>query len=348
VALGRVLKAQGNKAAAFEVLSDAAFAAPNPAEALPELVREAEELRRLDAAVKLQAHLVAVVPQTTTEGLERLAQLQEKNLQPEEAAKTWARVVAKFPRDVPALEKAAEFERTWGTVERSIELLRRIRAIEPANPRALARLAELDIAQGNSDEAIECLEAALALTPPEKAGDPIRYPAVKSEDPSRLEIAYYSTVQRRRGKASPETLRALREFWFEKAAEPRVSDDFNTRLETIRDLAELIASSGDANSVARWVQRWQRPENGPERAPMGAAFRRRKRAAAQRSGEVDSRVTEATRRSMRSSGSHWKPGNSTDLPHGPAIRIARRLTGISSWSLSSTIFAMGAKQSRPP
>src|SRR5205085_6754985 len=38
VALGRVLKAQGNKAAAFEVLSDAAFAAPNPAEALPELV----------------------------------------------------------------------------------------------------------------------------------------------------------------------------------------------------------------------------------------------------------------------------------------------------------------------
>jgi hypothetical protein len=54
VALGRVLKAQGNKAAAFEVLSDAAFSAPNPGEALPDLVREAEELRRYDAAIRLQ------------------------------------------------------------------------------------------------------------------------------------------------------------------------------------------------------------------------------------------------------------------------------------------------------
>ena len=111
--------------------NNAAFSAPNPGEALPELVREAEELRRFDAAIRLQTQFVRVVPQTGPEGLERLAQLQEKNLQPDEAAKTWARLVQKYPRDVQVLEKAADFERAWGTPERALALLRRLRAIEP-------------------------------------------------------------------------------------------------------------------------------------------------------------------------------------------------------------------------
>ena len=116
MALGRILKVTGNKAAAFEVLADASFAAPNQAEALPELVREAEELRKLDAAVRLQAQLVRILPLPGPAALAKLAQLQEKSADPEAAAKTWEKITAKFPRDAGALEQAVEFQmRSGGT-----------------------------------------------------------------------------------------------------------------------------------------------------------------------------------------------------------------------------------------
>jgi tetratricopeptide (TPR) repeat protein len=261
VALGRVLKAQGNKAAAFEVLSDAAFSAPNPGEALPELVREAEELRRFDAAIRLQTQFVRVVPQTGPEGLERLAQLQEKNLQPDEAGKTWARLVQKYPRDVQVLEKAADFERAWGTPERALALLRRLCAIEPV-PRVLAQLAELNLTEGDPAEAAQCFEQILAMTTPEKPGGSVRYPAVRPESVGRFEMAYRRTVSRRSGRVSAAALRALREFWFEKKSETRPGDDTGVRLQTIRDLAQTIAARGSGAEVARWIERWRQPGTG--------------------------------------------------------------------------------------
>src|SRR4030095_1956876 len=72
VSYGRVLKALGNNAAAFEVLADAVYVSPNPADALPDLVREAEELHRLDAAIQLQDYLVRVTPNTAPTALLRL------------------------------------------------------------------------------------------------------------------------------------------------------------------------------------------------------------------------------------------------------------------------------------
>jgi tetratricopeptide (TPR) repeat protein len=260
VALGRVLKAQGNKAAAFEVLADAAFSAPNPAEALPELVREAEELRRLEAAIALQSRLVRMVPQTTPEGLERLAQLQEKALQPDEAAQTWSRLLGRFPRDVQVLEKAAEFERVWGSPERAIGVLRRLLEIEPENLRALTRLAELSLEEGNPGEAAACLEKVLAQTTPEKPGETVLFPAVRTDDPARLEIAYRTTVSRRQGRASQDAMRALRTFWFEKPGETHVAADRRPRLETIRDLARIYAARNDPAQTAAWIARWQAPE----------------------------------------------------------------------------------------
>jgi tetratricopeptide (TPR) repeat protein len=99
IALGRVLKLIGQQSRRFEVLADAAFAAPNQAEALPELVREAEELRKLDAAIRLQEQLVRILPQREPEPLIKLARLQEKNFDLSAAAKTWEKVAARFPRD---------------------------------------------------------------------------------------------------------------------------------------------------------------------------------------------------------------------------------------------------------
>jgi len=263
VALGRVLKAQGNKAAAFEVLADAALSAPNPGEALPELVREAEELHRIEAAVQLQERYVRVVPQNGPDGWLRLAALQERSLQAEAASRTWARLVAKFPRDVQVLEKAAVFERGWGLPERALALLRRVHAIEPSNPRTLGQLAELELSDGDPAEAEKCLEQILAQTEPEKPGAPVRYPDVRPDDPSRLELSYRTTVRRRSGRPSADALKALRTFWFEKPEIKVAPRGHESRLETIRDLAEIVAAKGDPASLAQWVERWQKVEAGP-------------------------------------------------------------------------------------
>ena len=179
IALGRILKASGQAAAAFEVLADASFAAPNPTEALPDLIREAEELHKLDAAVKLQAQLLRLAPQETPAGFEKLAQLQEKNFQIEDAAKTWERIVAKFPRDAEALNRAVDFQLAWGTTAQALTLLRKARALDPTNLRTLSTLATLALEAGDTAEAEACLEGILKGVSPEKPGDPVRFPAMK-------------------------------------------------------------------------------------------------------------------------------------------------------------------------
>ena len=263
VALGRVLKTQGNKTGAFEVLADAALAAPDPAEALPELVHEAEELHRLEAAVQLQEKLVRVVPQNGPEGFLRLAELQERSLQPDAAAETWRRLTARFPRDVAVLERAADFERMWGEPQRALQLLRRIRTIDPANRSALVQLAELSLSDGDPAEAEACLNQLLAEMPPEKKTDVVRYLAVRPDDPARVEVAYRTTVRQRSGRPSFAALKALRSFWFKSPESDKTVAKVNSRLETIQDLAELIEAKGDPAALEAWVARWTQPEVGP-------------------------------------------------------------------------------------
>lgn len=268
MALGRILKAQGNKAAAFEVLADAALSAPNPAESLPELVREAEELRKLDAAISLQTQLVRIVPQNTPAGLERLAQLQEKNLQPEDAAETWERIVARFPRDVDALERGVEFQRKWGTAERALDWLRRIVLLDPANVRALSSRAAFALEMGRAAEAETALEAVLTHTSAEKPDAPVRFPGLKPDEANRLGAAYLSAVRQRRGRPTAEALRAMRRFWVDDAAggAGRAERDFRNR--AIRDLGQLLAAKGDPAAVAKWVARWRQP--GTSASPASA------------------------------------------------------------------------------
>jgi tetratricopeptide (TPR) repeat protein len=259
MALGRILKVTGNKAAAFEVLADASYAAPNQAEALPELIREAEELRKLDAAVKLQAQLLRIVPQSHSEGFEKLAQLQEKNFDLAEAARTWDRIVAKYPRDTGVLSHAVDFQLRWGTPERAAELLRKVRTLEAGNLKALAALADLDIESGNLVEAEACLDQILKSSPAEAPGDAIRYPALKPEDAGRLQSAYLTTVRQRKGRASSEAMRALRSFWVEEASESKGERDL--RLNAIRQLGQLVRDRDDAGASLRaWTERWRKSE----------------------------------------------------------------------------------------
>lgn len=255
VALGRIFKAQGKKAAAFEVLADASYAAPNQAEALPELVREAEDLRKLENAVKLQEQYLRIVPQTRPDGFIKLAQLQEKNFDLEEAAKTWERLVAKFPRDTAVLSQCVEFQIRWGTTQRAAELLRKMRQLEPKNLKSLAHLAELDVELGEIAEAEGCLEQILKDSPAEAPGDPIFYPALKAEDAGRLQTAYLTTVRQRKGKASSDAMRALKSFWAEEANEAKGEKEL--RLNAIRHLAQIVRDKEDPAVLKSWVERWK-------------------------------------------------------------------------------------------
>jgi tetratricopeptide (TPR) repeat protein len=256
MALGRILKMAGNKAAAFEVLADASYAAPNQAEALPELIREAEELRKLDAAIKLQGQLLRIVPQAGAEGFEKLAKLQEKNFDLEDAAKTWDRLVARFPRDTAVLGHAVEFQLRWGSPPRAAELLRKVRTLEPGNLKALGTLADLDLEAGKTAEAEECLEQILKTAPPEAPGEAIHFPALKPEDAGRLQTAYLTTVRQRRGRASSEAMRALRSFWVEEAQE--VKGDRELRLSAVRQLGQLVRDREDPAALKAWTERWRK------------------------------------------------------------------------------------------
>lgn len=260
MALGRILKMSGSKAAAFEMLANASFAAANQAEALPELVREAEELRKFDTAVRLQDQLLRIVPQAGPEGWIKLAQLQEASFDLEGATRTWAKVAAKYPRDLGALEPAVEFQLNWGSPEQAAALLRRVRELDPANLRALAQLARLDIEAGRTDEAAQCLEQILARSAPEPEGETLRIPGKESVEGDRLRARYVATMRSRPSPAPSAVLRSLQSFWTEP--EPPGGGQA-VRLGAIRDLAQLVAGRNDPAQLRAWVARWQAPSQAP-------------------------------------------------------------------------------------
>ena len=270
VALGRILKARGDAAGAFEVLADASYAAPNQAEALPELIREAEELHKLDAAVKLQGQLLRIAPQDTPDGLEKLAQLQEKNFEIDEAARTWEHAVTKYPRDAAALNHAVDFQLSWGTPARALVLLRKARTLDPTNLRTLSTLASLANDAGATAEAEDCLGEILRLTPPEKLDDPLRFPAIKLTEAGRLQTAYLATVGQRHGRPTPDAMRALRSFWVADETQD-AKGDREVRLNAIRQLGQILAAKGGPAREA-WVARWQKDQSSPSESLWGLFY----------------------------------------------------------------------------
>jgi tetratricopeptide (TPR) repeat protein len=268
VALGRILKAAGQPNAAFDVLADASYAAPNQAEALPDLIREAEDLHKLDAAVKLQEQLLRIAPQESPEAWQKLAQLQERAFAIDAAEQTWERIVTKFPRDVVALGHAVDFQMSWGTPERAMGLLRKLRTVDPANLRALATLASLNLEGGKVEEARDCLEQILRQTASEKSADAIRFPAMKPTEAGRLQTAYLATVGQRNGRPTPDAMRALRSFWVDET-DKSLSDtksDRELRLNAIRQLAQMAAASPDNKVRTAWLARWHAPGHPPTEA----------------------------------------------------------------------------------
>lgn len=255
VAYSQILKAQGDASGAFDALWEASFSAPDLAEALPTLVREAEDRYHFAAAVELQSRLLRAQAQPDAAGFLKLAQLQERLLALDHLTETWERAVTRFPRETTVLLPAAEFFLDLGKVDRASDLYRRAIEVEPTNGKALLARAGLELERGRTEVAAACLEQLLVAVKASPEEMSIRLPQVKPTEGGRLQGAYLSAVRHRRGYPRVESMRALQQFWVDRAGKQTASGE--VRYEAIQQLAEIVRLSENPAHKRQWLARWQ-------------------------------------------------------------------------------------------
>ena len=267
VALGRVLKLMGQKAAAFEMFADAALSTPNDAELLPELVREAEELRKLELAVRLQEQFVRTAKVEHSDGWLRLAKLQEGSGDLERTERTWAQAVAKFPRDADVLRRAADFHLQWGERATAAVLLGKICALDPTDVRAPSQLGELQFSAGKFSEAHAAFESVMKLTQPVMQ---LLYPAERGEGPWGRRNAGRDFCVVRSLSGGPITTSAGAPRRLAKA-EGRMEGEAQLRLGALRRLGEIARSTGGA-ALEKWIADWTPPADGETTEALWALY----------------------------------------------------------------------------
>ena len=129
-------------------------------------------------------------------------------------------LASSFLLDATALSHAMQFQLAWGDTSRAIALLRKARDLDPNNLQTLSNLAHLDIDSGEIAKLKACLDQILRVTPPEKEGDALRFPAMHPMDPGRLQTAYLATVEQRNGRPSTEAMRAFAQLLGGRCAPP--------------------------------------------------------------------------------------------------------------------------------
>lgn len=252
MSLGRILKLSGDKSGAFELFADAIYSAPNQADALPELIREAEDLRRLDVAVRLQEQLTRVAPQANPDDLLKLAALHFKLGDLEGAERAWIRAVARFPRDVEVARRAADFHQQWGEVERAAGLLRKIAALEPSDARAALEWGEAEYQSGRFAEARLAFESVLKLTRPVTHRF---YPAAKAGSPWGERGLFAGTARASRAISEPVMLASP---WRSMPQNTglALNPEAELRLRSIVRLATIAKREGGL-AQAKWIADWQ-------------------------------------------------------------------------------------------
>ena len=262
-------KAVGDPRAAYALLDRAYYSAPDPAAALRTLVSEAESLDENDQALAHQQRLVGLPGQMTAENLEKLAALEEANLDDEAAARTWEQLVTRFSRDTNALGPAGEYFTRVRRIGRARELLASFVTLDPADFRRQYQLAQLDLQAGDNTGARTCLEAILNRTPPEKPGDALIPP--RELDPATDPSEFMAAAGRSSAHARTGTPDAV--------ADPTVGDGevANVRLRSIGQLSRLLFSDGgpaSAEDRRRWLERWHAAAAaGLRNEPLAAFFR---------------------------------------------------------------------------
>ena len=281
MSLGRVLKLIGEKAAAFDLFADAVFSAPNQEQALPELIREAEELRRLDTAIRLQEQLTRVVNQERPDGFLKLAALQEKTGDLAGAERSWGRATAKFPRDFEVLRRAADFHLAWGDTKRATMLLRKLSVLEPSYLRGAVELGVMEAKSGNAQLAKDAFESVLKLSKP--IANLTLFPTRTDESPWAERVSFERGTTGTGAIFSSGTRTDIRHAWMSEelvaispsrarmesperparifaparsgAAMARLEPGAEWRLLAIRGAAEAARSIG-GKSLEAWTRDW--------------------------------------------------------------------------------------------
>ena len=281
VSLGRVFKYLGEKAAAFDLFADAVFSASNQEQALPDLIREAEELRRFDTAIRLQEQLTRVATQDRPDGFLKLASLQERTGDLEGAERSWGRAIAKFPRDFEIVRRAADFHLAWGDPARATALLRKLAALDPSYIRGGVELGVMELRGGNPALAKAAFESVLRVTKP--LADLALFPTRTGDSPWTERITF------ERGAAASSSIFSgsgrsdIRHAWMSGellAVSPsaaqmntperptrliaptrsgtalaRLSPEAEWRLLAIRGAAEAVKQLGDSKAWTRdWIE----------------------------------------------------------------------------------------------
>jgi tetratricopeptide (TPR) repeat protein len=267
IALGRTLKLMGEKTAAFEMFADAALSTPNDAEVLPELVREAEELHRLGLAVRLQEQFVRTARVERPDAWVRLATLQEGSGDLENAERTWAQAVAKFPRDADVLRRAADFHVQWGERGTAAVLLGKLCALEVTDLRSAYELGELQFAAGRFAEARVAFEGVMKLT---QAATQIVYPSERGGGPWSDRSAPVDSGVRRSFSGGRVTTSAGSMRRLDKS-EGRLEGEAQFHLGALRRLAEIARRMGGA-TLEKWIADWTPAESGETTETLWALY----------------------------------------------------------------------------
>ena len=262
-ALAELRKAAGDPQAAYRLLDQAYYSSPDPAAALRTLVTEAEALGDNEEAVAHQRRLVGFAGQANPENLEKLAALEEANLDDAAAVRIWEQVAARFSRDTSALGAAADYFEKVHRIDRAQALSSRIAALDPGDFRRLFQLAQLDLQLGDSAGARTSLETILARTRTETPDDPLILPQEldPSTEPAELMLAAG------RGPARPAT----------GTIDPSAADggERSIRLKAIGQLSRIFFAGGDAAGAEdrrRWLERWRAAASAGARSEPLAAF----------------------------------------------------------------------------
>ena len=281
MSLGRVLKLMGEKAAAFDLFADAVFSAPNQEQALPELIREAEELRRLDTAIRLQEQLTRVVNQERPDGFLKLAALQEKTGDLAGAERSWGRATAKFPRDFEVVRRAADFHLAWGDAKRATLLLRKLSVLQPSYLRGAVELGVMEAKSGNPQLAKDAFESVLKLSKP--IANLTLFPTRTDESPWAERVSFERGTTGTSAIYSSGTRTDIRHAWMSEeliaispsrakldsperpgrtfaparsgAAMARLAPEAEWRLLAIRGAAEAARKIG-GKALEAWTREW--------------------------------------------------------------------------------------------
>ena len=202
--------------------------------------------------------------QASAENLEKLAALEEANINDQAAAKVWEQIVTRYARDTTALGAAADYFTRTNRIARSHDLLTRIVTLDPGDLRRTYQLAQLDVQAGNTAAARACLEVILARTRPEASSDPLLMP--RELDPSTDQAEFMAGAGRASAHAPTGT------------PDPTVADDDerSVRLKSIGQLSWLLFSNADAANAderRRWLDRWHiAVTSGARSEPLAAFF----------------------------------------------------------------------------